>query len=62
MGSGGFSNPKSIKPKVNEAPGTLYDIINDPQEKKNLYKKHPEVVQELEQLLEKYKAQGYSNK
>jgi arylsulfatase A-like enzyme len=62
LGSGGFSNPKSIKPKVNEAPGTLYDIINDPQEKKNLYKKHPEVVQELEQLLEKYKAQGYSNK
>ena len=62
LGSGGFTKPKNIEPKRNEAPGTLYDMINDPTEKNNLYKEHPEVVEELSSLLEKYKKQGYSNK
>jgi arylsulfatase A-like enzyme len=62
LGSGGFTKPKSVTPKGNEAPGTLYDMINDPQEKQNLYKEHPEVIKELEQLLKNYKEQGYSNK
>ncbi|MDO5968706.1 sulfatase-like hydrolase/transferase [Flavivirga aquimarina] len=62
LGSGGFTKPKSIKPKANEASGTLYDMVNDPEEKNNLYKDYPEVVKELEQLLKKYKKQGYSNK
>lgn len=61
LGSGGFSDPKSIKPKANEAPGTLYNMANDPEEKHNIYKENPEVVEELTQLLEKYKEQGYSN-
>lgn len=62
LGSGGFSNPKSIKPKKGEATGTLYDMINDPQEKNNLYSFHPEIVQTLHTLLNQYKNQGYSNK
>lgn len=62
LGSGGFTKPKSVEPKPNEAPGTLYDMINDPEEKNNLYNKHPEIVEELNQLLETYKHQGYSNK
>lgn len=62
LGSGGFSKPKTINPKENEAPGTLYDLSNDPTEKNNIYKKHPEVINELETLLEKYKREGYSNK
>ncbi|EPR73174.1 Arylsulfatase [Winogradskyella psychrotolerans RS-3] len=62
LGSGGFTKPKNREPESNEAPGTLYDIINDPEEKNNLYNEHPEVVAELEQLLETYKSQGYSNK
>lgn len=62
LGSGGFSKPRNSTPKENEAPGTLYDMVNDPEEKNNLYKEHPEVVTELNDLLEKYKAQGYSNK
>jgi len=62
LGSGGFTKPKTIEPKPNEAPGTLYDMINDPEEKNNLYNAHPEIVAELEQLLETYKSQGYSNK
>lgn len=60
LGSGGFSIPKLIVSKPGEAPGTLYDIEDDPQEKNNLYQKYPEVVQELSQLLERYKNQGYS--
>ena len=62
LGSGGFTKPKSIEPKLNEAPETLYDIIKDPKEKHNLYNEHPEVVAALAQLLETYKRQGFSNK
>jgi arylsulfatase A-like enzyme len=60
LGSGGFSIPKLIVPKPGEVTGTLFDIENDPQEKNNLYQLHPEVVQQLSQLLERYKNQGYS--
>ena len=62
LGSGGFTKPKDIEAMPNEAPGTLYDMINDPEEKNNLYSQYPEIVVELEQLLENYKSQGYSNK
>ncbi|WP_299098250.1 sulfatase-like hydrolase/transferase [uncultured Winogradskyella sp.] len=62
LGSGGFTKPKTVEPKPNEAPDTLYDMINDPEEKNNLYNTHPEVVKELDQLLETYKNQGFSNK
>ncbi|MCG9792298.1 sulfatase-like hydrolase/transferase [Flavobacterium algicola] len=60
LGSGGFTKPKTLEAKNGEAPGTLYDMAKDPQEENNLYKQHPEVVKELTQLLEKYKAQGQS--
>lgn len=60
LGSGGFSTPIQIDPKERTVPGTLYNIENDPREEFNLYKKHPEVVAELSQLLELYKNQGYS--
>ena len=60
LGSGGFSIPKKIIPEEGEAPGTLYDLENDPQEKNNLYLQHPEIVEELILLLEQYKNQGYS--
>ena len=62
LGSGGLSKPRFIEPKPNEASGTLYNIINDPEEKHNLYNEHPEIVKALAQLLETYKSQGYSNK
>jgi arylsulfatase A-like enzyme len=62
LGSGGFTNPKSIQPKEGEAKGTLYDMSKDVTEKNNLYKEYPEIVKELDQLLAKYKKQGYSNK
>lgn len=52
LGSGGFTVPKLIEAQDGEAPGTLYDMENDPEEKVNLYHKYPDVVAELGKLLE----------
>ena len=41
-------------------PGELYDLSKDPSERRNLYAEHPEIVQRLRALLEKYKAEGRS--
>jgi arylsulfatase A-like enzyme len=43
-----------------KAPGQLYNLDEDPGETTNLYYKHPEVVKELKDLLEKSKASGRS--
>jgi len=43
-----------------DAPGQLYDLAADPGETNNLYSKHPEIVKELEALLEASKASGRS--
>ncbi|NJN25749.1 MAG: sulfatase-like hydrolase/transferase [Cyclobacteriaceae bacterium] len=51
LGSGGFSKPQTIAPGPEEAPGTLYDLENDPSETNNLYDQHPEKVQQLHELL-----------
>ncbi len=60
LGSGGFSDPVVIEPQAGEAPATLYDLESDIGETTNLYFQHPEIVEELSQLLEQYKSQGYS--
>jgi len=41
-------------------PGELYDLSQDLSERRNLYGEHPEIVQRLKALLEKYKAEGRS--
>jgi len=35
--------------------GRLYNLVNDPYEKNDLWGKHPEIVKRLTKLLEKYK-------
>lgn len=59
--SGGWSAPK---PGSQEAQGLppvqLYDMAKDVGERTNEYEKHPEVVAQLTQLLEKYVADGCS--
>jgi arylsulfatase A len=60
LGSGGFTNPKTIKPKPGEPIGQLYDMENDFAETTNLYDRRPEIVERLTNLLEKYREQGYS--
>lgn len=60
LGSGGFSLPRHADPKPGEAPGQLYNLVKDPTEADNIYLKHPDVVQRLTALLDKYKADGRS--
>jgi len=65
-GSGGWSSPKTPKggivdpAKTVDVEGQLYDMVNDPEEKVNLFDKRPEVVRELKGLLEKYAKDGHS--
>jgi arylsulfatase A-like enzyme len=60
LGSGGFSLPRSIKPKPGEPEGQLYNLEDDLAESRNLWSENPEIVEWLTNLLEKYKQQGYS--
>ena len=60
-GSGGWSKPKPNSKEAKELPQVqLYDIRSDIGETTNLQDKHPEVVERLTNLLEKYKKQGFS--
>jgi len=58
-GSGGWVKPHGEGPREG-IPGQLYNIRKDPYEKENLWDKHPEIVERLTKLLDKYKKQGYS--
>ena len=48
LGSGGFSQPKTIKPGPGDPAGQLYNLREDRAETNNLYLKHPEIVARLE--------------
>jgi arylsulfatase A-like enzyme len=51
LGSGGFSQPKTIKPEPGGPAGQLYNLRTDLAETNNLYLKHPEIVARLESEL-----------
>lgn len=51
LGSGGFTEPRDVKPKPGEAVGQLYNLATDPLETTNQYQKNPEKVKELTILL-----------
>lgn len=59
-GNGGWTHAQSVKKAANEPEGQLYNLETDPKETINLWEKHPEIVKELQTLLEKYKADGRS--
>ncbi len=64
-GSGGWTNPKPGKPAQLKKLAAyervqLFDMEADPAETSNLSGKHPELVQQLTQLAEKYIADGRS--
>ena len=44
--------------QTHDFPGELYDLGQDPAERRNLFGEHPEVVARLKALLNKYKAEG----
>lgn len=64
LGNGGFlsKGPRVRKSRKGEARGQLYNLINDPGEKNNVYSQYPEVVQRLNKLLNQYINSGQSNK
>lgn len=51
LGSGGFSKPRKRKPQTGEPDGQLYNLSSDIGEQKNLYLKHPDIVERLEKKL-----------
>lgn len=61
--SGGWSSPKPGKDRklYKDLPLVqLYDMESDPGETANVQDRHPEVVEQLKALLEKYKSEGRS--
>ena len=48
LGSGGFSDPKTVKPGPGDPAGQLYNLRTDLAESRNLYQDHPEIVKRLE--------------
>ena len=60
LGSGGFSQPRRVKPTTDGPQGQLYRLDQDLGESKNLWQQEPQVVQRLTDLLKKYRADGRS--
>jgi hypothetical protein len=59
--SGGWGWPKPGSPEARALPPVqLYDMIKDIGERTNEYANHPEIVEQLTKLLEKYVADGRS--
>lgn len=52
--------PFALPDTAPTAPGQLYDLRNDPGERRNLYFERPEIAKELKALLEETKASGRS--
>jgi len=57
--SGGWVKPGGSGPEPG-SPGQLYNLTDDLYEENDLWDKHPEIVQDLTKLLEKYKKIGHS--
>ncbi len=60
LGSGGFSEPRTVEPEPGEAEGQLYNLDDDPAEQHNRWLDKPDVVRRLTALLERYQAAGRS--
>ena len=60
-GSGGWSSPRPPQARRQQLPAVqLYDLATDIGETKNLHAEHPQVVEELTSLLQKYVSDGRS--
>lgn len=60
LGSGGFTEPRTVEPTPGGPLGQLYNLAKDPGEMTNLYAQHPEIVERLTSLLERYRREGSS--
>lgn len=59
-GSGGFSEPVTLKPAAGEPEGELYNLRKDPHEDRNLYLQRPAEVKRLRALLHEWRERGSS--
>ena len=60
LGSGGSSRPSRVKAEADGPKGQLYDLRADPGETNNLWLEHPDLVEALNTLLDKYRQDGRS--
>lgn len=60
LGSGGFSQPKNLKPQPGGPTGQLYNLRDDLAETQNLYLKHPDIVARLEAEMQRIVKAGQS--
>jgi arylsulfatase A len=60
LGSGGFSDPRTVEPVPGGVQGQLYNLADDPHEIYNLYAQHPEIVARLTAMLNTYKESGHT--
>ena len=58
LGSGGFSQPRKVKPRPDDPAGQLYNLTADLGETNNLYAQHPEIVQRLTTRYQKIRDAG----
>ncbi len=60
LGSGGFSEPRRVKPAEGDPPGQLYDLVADLGETNNRYLDEPQIVQRLTATLAQIRESGHS--
>ena len=60
LGSGGWTEPDFIEPQEDGPIGQLYDLVEDPGEENNVFLEHPDLVDELLELLQAYYESGRS--
>jgi arylsulfatase A-like enzyme len=60
LGSGGFSAPKKEEPTPGGPQGQLYNLVDDPEETRNLWLEQPAMVERLSRKLEEIKSTGRS--
>ncbi|MBP86857.1 MAG: arylsulfatase [Planctomycetaceae bacterium] len=53
LGSGGFSQPRRVKPGPGDPAGQLYNLAEDVGEATNLYQQNPEIVKRLQTALKR---------
>ncbi len=59
-GGAKFTPPSEVVPQPGGPAGQLYNLADDPGERKNVYLDHPETVQRLTELLDQYRREGRS--
>jgi arylsulfatase A len=60
LGSGGFSDPREVRPGPNDPEGQLYNLAEDPAETKNLYAERPDIVKRLTETMKQIQSAGRS--